>query len=113
MDIFTRIQRRRRTDRLFVQVPVQVPGDLVEDLKDLAVRKGYPSYEGLILEYIREGIRSEPESSESMYLWVRKLQELGVPEGQIEECVRDVWASLRPLPPSGEVPDDLWGSSLP
>jgi hypothetical protein len=56
-----RLRKRLRKNRPLTTIGIQIPEDVVEDLKRLAPLRGFSGYQALIRTYIGHGLRQDLE----------------------------------------------------
>src|SRR6266436_3597976 len=56
-----KLKGRLRKDRTMTTINLQIPADVVEDLKDIAPRLGFSGYQSLVRAYIGQGLRADLE----------------------------------------------------
>lgn len=58
------LKNRLRRDRPMTSVTIQMPEDVVEDLKRIAPQLGFSGYQPLIRAYVGQGLRTDLERLE-------------------------------------------------
>jgi methyl coenzyme M reductase subunit C-like uncharacterized protein (methanogenesis marker protein 7) len=59
------LKKRLQKERPLVNVTLQIPGDVLQDLKTVAERLGFSSIEALMRAYIGQGLRTDLERLET------------------------------------------------
>ena len=59
MKMSDRIKKRLRKDRAMTTISMRLPGDVIEDLKEIAPALGFSGYQPLIRVYIGQGLRKD------------------------------------------------------
>ena len=78
-------------------INLQIPADVVEDLKDIAPRLGFSGYESLVRAYIGQGLRVDPErisQNPEVANLVESLRRHGVKDEIIAAAIADVKRSV-------------------
>ncbi len=57
----THLKQRLRKERPLITVSLKMPDDVIDDLKNIAPKLGFSSYESLIRAYIGQGLRADME----------------------------------------------------
>jgi hypothetical protein len=58
------LRKRLRQDRPMTTVTINIPEDLIDDLRRIAPRLGFSGYHSLIRAYIGQGLRQDLERSD-------------------------------------------------
>src|SRR5260370_41729869 len=56
-----KLKQRLRKDRAMTTISLRIPQDVIDDLKDIALRLGFSGYHTLIRAYIGQGLQSDLE----------------------------------------------------
>ena len=85
------LKKRLRKDRPMVSISVQIPEDVIDDLKRVAPQLGFSGYQPLIRAYIGQGLREDLARLESPALqsFVENLRQRGVDEDVISQALTD------------------------
>ena len=54
-----RLRRRLDKNRQMTSISIRLPGDVIEDLKEIAPALGFSGYQPLIRAYIGQGLRKD------------------------------------------------------
>ncbi len=86
------LKKRLQKNRPMTSVTINIPEDVIEDLKRIAPLLGFSDYQPLIRAYIGEGLRQDLErfESETITALIASLKRRGVSEQVIDEALRDV-----------------------
>jgi len=87
-----RVKTRLIKDRPMTSVTLRMPVDVVESMKDIAPKRGFSGYQGLLKSYVSEGLRRD-EAEFSFNAAARLIEELkkrGVPETVLDEASREL-----------------------
>ncbi|MEP7342112.1 MAG: hypothetical protein ABI977_30560 [Acidobacteriota bacterium] len=60
-----KLKQRLRKDRPASTVTIQLPDDVVSDLKQVALHLGFTDYQALVRAYVGQGLRADLERLES------------------------------------------------
>lgn len=94
MSIPERIKGRLTKDRPMISITVRIPADVVDSMKEIAPKRGFSGYQGLLKSYIGEGLRRD----EAQYTFgqtarlIEALKKRGVPDSVLDEAARDLAA---------------------
>ena len=71
-------------------ISMRLPRHMIDELKKIAVAKGFSGYQGLIRYYISQGARKDLEEMDLPNLEnvVRALKEQGVPKKIIDQALK-------------------------
>ena len=85
------LKKRLQTERPQVEVRLQIPADVIEDLKKAARHLGFSGYEALMRAYIGQGLRADLEKIEHSEIneFIESLRRLGVEEEVINSALSD------------------------
>ena len=87
------LKKRLRKDRPMTTISLQIPEDVVEDLKRIAPLRGISGYIPLIRAYIGQGLRQDLAQLETMpnftYL-IESLRRHGVDDGLLALAISEV-----------------------
>jgi hypothetical protein len=86
------LKKRLKRNRPMTSVTINIPEDVVEDLKRIAPLLGFSDYQPLIRAYIGQGLRQDLErfKSETVNALIASLKRRGVSEQVIDEALKDV-----------------------
>ena len=86
------LKKRLEKNRAMTAVTMNIPEDVVEDLKRIAPLLGFSDYPPLIRAYIGQGLRQDLErfESETLTALIANLKRRGVSEEVIDEALKDV-----------------------
>lgn len=86
------LKKRLQKNRPMTSVTINIPEDVIEDIKRIAPLLGFSDYQPLIRAYIGEGLRQDLErfESETITALIASLKRRGVSEQVIDEALRDV-----------------------
>lgn len=86
------LKKRLERNRPMRSVTINIPEDVVEDLKRIAPLLGFSDYQPLIRAYIGQGLRQDLERFESATVTalIASLKRRGVSDQVIDEALRDV-----------------------
>jgi predicted metal-dependent phosphotriesterase family hydrolase len=86
------LKKRVKRNRPMINVTINIPEDVVEDLKRIAPLLGFSDYQSLIRAYIGQGLRQDLErfESETVTALIASLKRRGVSEQTIDEALKDV-----------------------
>jgi predicted metal-dependent phosphotriesterase family hydrolase len=86
------LKKRLQRSRPMTNVTINIPEDVVSDLKRIAPLLGFSDYQPLIRAYIGQGLRQDLErfESETVTALIASLKRRGVSEETIDEALKDV-----------------------
>ncbi|MBD2544210.1 hypothetical protein [Planktothricoides raciborskii] len=86
------LKKRLKRNRPMTSLTINIPEDVVEDLKRIAPLLGFSDYQPLIRAYIGQGLRQDLErfESETVTALIASLKRRGVSEQVIDEALKDV-----------------------
>ena len=86
------LKKRLKRNRPMTSVTINIPENVVEDLKRIAPLLGFSDYQPLIRAYICQGLRQDLErfESETVTALIASLKRRGVSEQVIDEALKDV-----------------------
>lgn len=86
------LKKRLQKNRPMTSVTINIPEDVIEDLKRIAPLLGFSDYQPLIRAYIGEGLRQDLErfENETITALIASLKRRGVSDQVIDEALRDV-----------------------
>ncbi len=87
------LKKRLRKDRPMTTISLQIPEDVVEDLKRIAPLRGISGYTPLIRAYIGQGLRQDLAQLETMpnfSFLIESLRRHGVDDGVIALAISEV-----------------------
>lgn len=90
------LKRRLRKDRTMTTINLQMPEDVVEDLKRIAPRLGFSDHEALIRAYIGQSLRADLERLEAnpeVSNLIESLRRRGVKDEVIASAMAEAIAS--------------------
>ncbi len=89
--IAQRVQRRLQEDRPSSLVTVELPDDVIEDLKEIAPALGFSTHLSLIRTYIGEGLRKDLErlDGSSQIRLTESLRKQGLSETAIANVLAE------------------------
>jgi len=95
MKMSDRIKKRLRKDRAMTTISMRLPGDVIEDLKEIAPALGFSGYQPLIRVYIGQGLRKDLVRMENSQVQIlaESLRRHGVKDEVISEAIAE--AQLR------------------
>ncbi len=85
-----RLQSRRQKERPVTAISINVPTDVVEDLKEVATLRGFSRVEVLVRAYVGQGLREDLERLDDAP--VLRLAESPRKQGLSEKSIADVLA---------------------
>ena len=92
-----RLKKRLVKDRPMTTITLRIPVDVVESLKEIAPKLGFPGYQVLLKSYISAGLRRDEaqfsNSNDQTALFKDALKRHGVPESILEEASKDLHAT--------------------
>ncbi|HEY0544013.1 MAG TPA: hypothetical protein VGC91_01350 [Pyrinomonadaceae bacterium] len=91
------LKRRLRKDRAMTAVSLQIPEDVLDDLKRIAVRLGFSGYESLMRAYIGQGLRADLErldANPEVSILIESLRRHGVKDEVIASVMAEVKDSV-------------------
>lgn len=97
------LKKRLRKDRPMTTVSLQIPEDVIEDLKRVAPLSGFSGYMPLIRAYIGQGLRQDLAKLEAMpsfTYFIDSLRRHGVDDGIISLAMSEVNGTHLPSLPS-------------
>lgn len=85
------LKKRLDQKRPVKSVRLQMPEDVIEDLKKVALQLGFSSYEALAKVYIGQGLRSDITRLESLEIsgFIESLRKRGVNDEIISSALSD------------------------
>jgi hypothetical protein len=86
------LKKRLERNRPMTVVTINIPEDVMEDIKQIAPLLGFSDYQPLIRAYIGQGLRQDLERFESATVTalIASLKRRGVSDQVIDEALRDV-----------------------
>ncbi len=86
------LKKRLKRNRPMTSVTINIPENVVEDLKRIAPLLGFSDYQPLIRAYIGQGLRQDLErfESETVTALIASLKRRGVSEQVIDEALKYV-----------------------
>lgn len=86
------LKKRLKRNRPMTSLTINIPEDVVEDLKRIAPLLGFSDYQPLIRAYIGQGLRQDLDrfESETVTALIASLKRRGVSEQVIDEALKDV-----------------------
>lgn len=86
------LKKRLKRNRPMTSVTINIPENVVEDLKRIAPLLGFSDYQPLIRAYIGQGLRQDLErfDIETVTALIASLKRRGVSEQVIDEALKDV-----------------------
>jgi hypothetical protein len=91
------LKRRLRKDRAMTAVSLQIPEDVLDDLKRIALRLGVSGYESLMRAYIGQGLRADLErldANPEVSILIESLRRHGVKDEVIASVMAEVKDSV-------------------
>lgn len=88
-----KLKTRLNKDRPQTNINLQIPEDLIEDLKKVASRLGFSNIEALIRAYIGQGLRIDLErlnNAPEVSNLIESLRRQGVKEEVIDSALADL-----------------------
>ena len=84
-----RIKKRLTPNPQMGRIGMSVPRHVVDELKEIAVAKGFSGYQGLIRFYVSQGMRKDLEEPDAPDLEkiAQSLKKRGVAKAVIEEAL--------------------------
>ena len=85
------LKKRLQPERPPIEVRLQIPADVVEDLKKTARHPGFSGHEALMRAYIGQGLRTDSEKIEHSEIneFIESLRRQGVEEEVINSALSD------------------------
>ena len=86
-----RLRRRLNKNRQMTSISIRLPGDVIEDLKEIAPALGFSGYQPLIRAYIGQGLRKDQVQMEHSQLLIltESLRKRGVADTVISEAITE------------------------
>jgi hypothetical protein len=86
-----RLRRRLDKNRQMTSISIRLPGDVIEDLKEIAPALGFSGYQPLIRAYIGQGLRKDQVQMEHSQLLTltESLRKRGVADTVISEAITE------------------------
>lgn len=87
-----KLKQRLRKDRPAAPVTIDLPEDVIGDLKKVALQLGFADYRALVRAYVGQGLRADLERLEStpeVVNLIASLQRQGVAEEVIANAVAE------------------------
>ena len=90
-----RVWKRLRSDRPMTTISIRMPGDVIDDLKDIAPALGYAGYQPLIRAYIGRGLRKDLEKLDRSagQALAESLRKRGMSDSVIAEVIAEAKVS--------------------
>ena len=87
----TDVKKRLSKNRPMTAISMRLPVDVIDDLKRVAVLRGFSGYQPLIRAYVGQGLRRDLERLENstMAALLESLKKRGVSEEVITEALAD------------------------
>lgn len=86
------LKRRLDKNRPMTTMTMQMPEDVIEDLKRIAPLLGFSGYQPLARAYIGQGLRADLErlEGETVSALIASLKRRGVSDAVLQEALREV-----------------------
>ena len=86
-----RLRRRLDKNRQMTSISIRLPGDVIEDLKEIAPALGFSGYQPLIRAYIGQGLRKDQVQMEHSQLLIltESLRKRGVADTVISAAITE------------------------
>ncbi|MEC4894663.1 MAG: hypothetical protein SAL07_14945 [Oscillatoria sp. PMC 1051.18] len=86
------LQQRLSKNRPTTSVTINIPEDVIEDLKRIAPKLGFSNYQSLIRAYIGQGLRVdlEPLENDPVTALIDSLKKRGVSDEIIQESLAEL-----------------------
>jgi hypothetical protein len=86
------LKKRLDKDRPMTMVSIRFPVDVIEDLKRIALMRGFSGYQPLVRAYVGQGLRVDLERLETgtFTAFVECLKRHGISEEVINEALEEV-----------------------
>jgi hypothetical protein len=87
------LKKRLRKDRPMTTITLRIPEDVIDDLKRIALCRGFSDYQALIRAYIGQGLRADLErfeGSPELSDFIKSLRKHGVDDSVIATAVAEV-----------------------
>jgi hypothetical protein len=86
------LKKRLNQKRPTANISLEIPVDVVEDLKNVALRLGFSNFQSLMRAYIGQGLRIDLERLENSEIseFIESLRRLGVEENVIVTALSDL-----------------------
>jgi hypothetical protein len=86
------LKKRLNKERPKTKISLEIPEDVVEDLKKVALRLGFSNFESLMRAYIGQGLRIDLERLENSEIseFIESLRRQGVNEDVIVSALSDL-----------------------
>ncbi len=86
------LKKRLDKDRPMTMVSMRFPVDVIEDLKRVALMRGFSGYQPLVRAYVGQGLRVDRErlETDTLTAFVESLKRHGISEEVINEALEEV-----------------------
>ena len=86
-----RLKKRLTKDRQMTTISIRIPGDVIDDLKEIAPALGFSGYQPLIRAYIGQGLRKDLAAMEHSQLLTltESLRKQGVADKVISAAIAE------------------------
>lgn len=89
-----RLKKRLTKDRPMTSITLRIPVDVVESMKEIALKRGFSGYQALLKSYVGEGLRRDEAyfTDGATARLIDALKKRGVPESILDEARRELAA---------------------
>ena len=86
------LKKRLNKNRQMTEITLNIPSDVVDDLKRVAIKLGFTDYQPLIKAYIGQCLRKDLEllEEETITAFIASLERHGVNNDTIQEALLDI-----------------------
>lgn len=89
---FEQLKKRLDKNRPMTTISIRFPEDVIDDLKRVALHRGFSGYQPLVRAYVGQGLRVDLErlENDAMTALIESLKRHGVDEGVINDALDEV-----------------------
>lgn len=86
------LKKRLNKNRPMSEITLNIPSDVLDDLKKVAIKLGFSDYHALIKAYIGQSLRKDLEllEEDTITAFIASLERHGVKNDTIQEALLDV-----------------------
>jgi hypothetical protein len=86
------LKKRLTQNRPLTEITLQIPSDVLEDLKRVALKLGFADYQPLIKAYIGQSLRKDLEllEEDTIIAFIASLERHGVNNELIKEALSEI-----------------------
>jgi len=84
------LKKRLNKNRPMTEITLNIPSDVLDDLKRVALKLGFTDYQPLIKAYIGQCLRKDLELEETITAFIASLERHGVNNDTIQEALLDI-----------------------